>query len=79
MEIKKNDPLRKMKQELLGGNPVNTYLTTVPSNKDLSMFRIALFDEREDIQKLENLKGSYIAYDSKVPPFSIRNERNVMK
>ena len=61
LKMKKNDPLLVLKLELLGENPVSAYFTMVPSDSALSLFRIAVFDEKGDIAKLIKLKDSYVA------------------
>ena len=81
MEIKKNSLLFDTKMKIFSNeNPVGTYFGWVPTPPSLSMLRIALFDDINNIGQFNRAIESYeIFSDTKtVPPFSSRNERNVM-
>ena len=79
MKLKKSDPIRQIKMDILGEKQIELQLTKVPDPDTLSILRIALFDDMDNLTRFKTLREEFEIYSGTLPPFSTRNEINVMR
>ena len=56
----KKDPLRAMKKEMLGGTELSLEMKSVPTSKDLTIFRILVFDDVDNVGKLMSERNQLV-------------------
>ena len=59
LKLNTDDPLFEVKKEILGSGNIDVFLKTKPSPEALSIFRIAFFDDTDNLQQLKDIKDVY--------------------
>ena len=75
LKIRKSDPLKNLKAEILGTNKIDLSMKKKPTQENMSALRIALFEDIDNVEQLERFRNK----NPITGPLSIKNELQVMR